>query len=338
MHSTINMITIATLFCVSAIDAYDRDYVYEFIDFRRQYGKTYDTIQEYQKRMNIYIKNQMYIDEMNNDESVTFKLSVNQYADISPEEFHSTYKGFRFEDSKLLGKTRSCKVYDDYVNGTYLEVPSSFDWRDEGKVTEVKNQGQCGSCWSFSSAAAMEGSWAIKTGQLVNLSEQQLIDCSKTYGDLGCNGGLMDNAFEYAIDNGMCLYSDAPYEEETGSCEDISCTTVADFDYCVDVTPDNQQHLKQAVHSYPVSIAIEADTRTFQFYSSGIITSDSCGTSLDHGVLIVGYGEEDGTEYWTVKNSWGSDWGEDGYVRIARSDSTSDPGVCGIAMQPSFIV
>ena len=338
MHSTFNMITIATLFCASAIDAHDRDYVSEFVDFRRHYGKTYDTIQEYQQRMNIYIKNQMYIDEMNNDETVTFKLSVNQYADLSPEEFHSTYKGFRFEDSKLVGKTRSCKAYDDYVNGTDSELPSSFDWRDEGKVTEVKNQGQCGSCWSFSSAGAMEGSWAIKTGQLVNLSEQQLIDCSKTYGDLGCNGGLMDNAFEYAIDNGMCLYSDAPYEAVTGSCDDISCSAVADFDYCVDVTPDNQQHLKEAVHSYPVSIAIEADTRTFQFYSSGIITSDACGTSLDHGVLIVGYGEEDGTEYWTVKNSWGSDWGEDGYVRIARSDSTSDPGVCGIAMQPSFIV
>ena len=162
---------------------------------------------------------------------------------------------------------------------------------------------------------------------------------SKIYGNFGCNGGLMDSAFEYAIDNGMCLYESAPYEMETGKCSDVSgCEKVAFFEYCVDVTPDNQMHLKEALTYAPVSIAIEADTRVFQFYSGGIITSDSCGTNLDHGVLVVGYGEDEGTMYWTVKNSWGSSWGESGYVRIERSESTDDEGVCGIAMQPSYIV
>ena len=149
----------------------------------------------------------------------------------------------------------------------------------------------------------------------------------------------MDNAFEYAIDTGMCLYDDAPYEMKTGKCSDVSsCDKVVSFDYCVDVTPDNEQHLKEALTYAPVSIAIEADTRVFQFYTGGIIDSDSCGTSLDHGVLLVGFGVDSGVKYWSVKNSWGDSWGEDGYVRIARSDSSDDEGVCGIAMQPSYIV
>jgi C1A family cysteine protease len=145
---------------------------------------------------------------------------------------------------------------------------------------------------------------------------------------------LMDGAFQYAIDNGMCSNDEYSYNAEKDSCE--TCTTIAAFSGCIDVTPNNQQHLKEAVALNPVSVAIEADTRVFQMYSDGVITSDACGTSLDHGVLIVGYGEESDTEYWLVKNSWGETWGEDGYVKIERSDATNDPGICGIAMQPSY--
>jgi C1A family cysteine protease len=144
----------------------------------------------------------------------------------------------------------------------------------------------------------------------------------------------MDSAFDYAIDNGMCSESEYPYTASGGDCQ--KCDVVVTISECFDVTPNNQVDLKSAVHTNPVSIAIEADTRTFQLYTSGIITSDACGTNLDHGVLIVGYGEEGGTKYWKVKNSWGPSWGENGYVKIERSEETNDPGVCGVAMQPSF--
>ena len=180
----------------------------------------------------------------------------------------------------------------------------------------------------------MEGAWAVHSGDLVSIAEQQLVDCSTDYGNNGCNGGLMDLAFDYAIDHGMCAEADVPYSAKDGGACPL-CDTVVTISKCVDVTPNNQLHLKEAVSIGPVSIAIEADARVFQLYRKGIISSTGCGTNLDHGVLIVGYGSEDGSDYWIVKNSWGDGWGEDGYLRIARNDLTDDKGICGIAMQPS---
>jgi C1A family cysteine protease len=324
------------LFVIAAIFAtsYASQDIYlyrEFADYVETYERSYSSEAEYHKRLDIFADNYMFIQEMN-QQNHSFYLDVNEFADMHHDEFSSIMLGFND-----LKKTSSCHTFESKIDADTL--PDSFDWRDLGGVTSVKNQGQCGSCWSFSAAGAMEGSWFINSGTLINISEQQLIDCSKIYGNLGCNGGIMDSAFEYAIDNGMCLYDEVPYEMDTGKCNEVSsCDKIAFFEYCVDVTPNNQVHLKEAVNYAPVSIAIEADTRVFQFYSGGIITSDNCGTTLDHGVLIVAYGEEDGIDYWTVKNSWGSEWGEAGYVRIERSESTNDKGVCGIAMQPSYII
>ena len=260
-------------------------------------------------------------------------MGINQFTDLTPSEFEKDviHRGFIGSiGSSLRGKSK-CSQY----SYQQIKVPSSIDWRTSGVVTPVKDQGQCGSCWSFSATGAMEGAWSIATGNLVSLSEEQLVDCSKRYGNLGCNGGLMDNAFQYAIDNGMCVESDYPYTASSGSCQS-TCdpeVTIAD---CADVPPDNQLALNEAVSFGPVSIAIEADQRIFQSYSSGVITSSTCGTDLDHGVLIVGYGTENGVDYWLVKNSWSTTWGDEGYVKIQRSDSTNDIGICGIAAQPSF--
>ena len=146
----------------------------------------------------------------------------------------------------------------------------------------------------------------------------------------------MDDAFEYAMVNGMCAETAYPYTAAGGDCQ--KCDTVVEISGCVDVTKNNQVDLKESVSRGPVSIAIEADTKEFQLYKSGVLTGDACGTNLDHGVLIVGYGEERGTEYWLVKNSWGPSWGDEGYIKIERSDSTNDEGVCGIAMQASYPV
>jgi KDEL-tailed cysteine endopeptidase len=257
-------------------------------------------------------------------------MGINQFTDLTPQEFKDTYvSGLRAEVG-LYG----CKAFSSNA----ASAPASIDWRSKGAVTSVKDQGQCGSCWTFSATGAIEGAWAIKKGQLVDLAEQQLVDCATglSYGSHGCSGGQMDGAFKYVIENGQCSLSSYPYTAKDGSCS--KCSAVAHISSCSDVKSNDQISLKGAVALQPVSIAIEADTRYFQSYSGGILTSSSCGTQLDHGVLIVGYGEESGQKFWLVKNSWGTTWGDKGYVKIARSDSTNDAGICGIAMQPSFPV
>jgi cathepsin L len=207
----------------------------------------------------------------------------------------------------------------------------SLDWRNSNAVTDVKDQGTCGACWSFSATGSIEGAWAIAKGTLVSLSEQQLIDCSTAQGNQGCNGGLMDDAFTYVEANGIGSEDSYPYTA-TGPNTCQSVTTVATISSFVDVTPLNEADLLSAVNIGPVSIAIEADQPVFQYYSSGVLDSSACGTTLDHGVLIVGYGTST-EDYWIVKNSWGSSWGQSGYVYLARNKNT-----CGLAQDPSYPV
>ncbi len=312
----------------------------QFETFQVKYKKKYSDSEEIKYRFEVFRSNLKDIVEHNMNSNDTFVKGINQFTDLTANEFKKFVIGFvpfkQSEDRSLFGAT-NCKPF----SGTGASpLPDSVDWRTKNAVSSVKDQGQCGSCWSFSASGAMEGAWAISHNELYNLSEQELVDCAGfvKYGSMGCNGGQMDGAFKFAMDNGMCSDSSYPYTsgstKSTESCK--KCTPVVNISGCYDVTPNNQLALKAAVAKGPVSVAIEADTRYFQSYSSGILTSSSCGTDLDHGVLIVGYGSDNGQAYWIVKNSWSSSWGEDGYVRIARHDSSSDAGICGIAMQPSF--
>jgi KDEL-tailed cysteine endopeptidase len=254
-------------------------------------------------------------------------MGVNQFTDLTPEEF----KAQMIRGLKAPVGSFGCGTFSNSASGT----PTAIDWRTKGAVTTVKDQGQCGSCWTFSSTGAMEGAWAIAKGQLIDLAEQELVDCAGLkYGSMGCSGGQMEGAFKFIIENGQCAASSYPYTAKDGTCH--SCSAVAHATSCADVKPNDQLSLKAAVAKQPVAVAIEADTKYFQSYSGGVLTSSSCGTSLDHGVLAVGYGEENGQKYWLVKNSWGTSWGEQGYVKIGRSESTNDAGICGIAMDPSF--
>lgn len=309
----------------------DNDDWIHFTQFQQRFSKKYESIEEMKTRFQVFSNNLRHITLHNIDHLAhrqNFSMSVNQFADLTSNEFQILYIGL----TKPTVGSYGCKAFTE----TGKNVPDAIDWRTKHAVTSVKDQGQCGSCWTFSSTGAVEGAWAIAKNELFDLSEQQLVDCATglAYGSHGCNGGQMEGGFKYVSEYGQCALSAYPYTAKDGTCQ--KCTSVVSISSCADVEPNNQLALKSAVAKQPVSIAIEADTRYFQFYSGGVLTSTSCGTELDHGVLIVGYGEESGQKYWLVKNSWGATWGEDGYVKIARSESINDAGICGIAMDPSF--
>lgn len=302
----------------------------QFIHFQDRFNKVYNTLEEYDRRFDIFRTNLRTIILHNLDDKQNFTMGINQFTDLTAEEFKSYVGNIK----QQVGSSYGCK---SFVSNGSEDFPLEVDWRALRAVTSVKDQGQCGSCWTFSSTGAIEGAWAISHGELIDLSEQQLVDCATgiSYGSHGCSGGQMEGAFKYIIENGQCTFVAYPYTAKDGVCNK-KCSSVAHISSCFDVKPNDQISLKAAVAMQPVSVAIEADTRYFQSYSSGILTSTSCGTNLDHGVLVVGYGVDDGQKYWLVKNSWGTTWGDKGYVKIARSESSNDAGVCGIAMQPSF--
>ena len=335
-------------FVISSVVAVSHSFVSEmdewdmFHDFKDKFSKDYQDVVELETRFNIFRTNVREMIVHNANKTNTFAMDINQFSDLTAAEFKDQFVSGGFIKNKhstrsAVGIGAACSAF----SGTGAAVPESVDWRSKGAVTGVKDQGQCGSCWSFSASGAMEGAWAISKGELVSISEQELVDCAGLrYSSSGCNGGQMDGAFKFGIENGMCSESSYAYtsgvSQTGGSCQ--KCSAVVSFAECFDVKANDQLALKEAVSRQPVAIAIEADTKYFQSYSSGVLTAATCGTSLDHGVLIVGYGaESDGTKWWLVKNSWATSWGDQGYVKIARSESKSDAGVCGIAMEASFV-
>jgi len=297
-----------------------------FDEFKYRFGKVYESVEEESMRQLVYETNMRKIKKYNEDTPNTQRVGVSMFSDQYPNETHSG----------LLRSVKSnvCSAQEKSDDIT----PGIVDWRKKGAVTPVKDQGHCGSCWAFSTTGAIEGAWKISGHKLVSLSEQQLVDCSFRYGDLGCHGGLPDNGFHYTMDMELCSEDDYGYTGERGSCAVDACDNFVAISACVDVKSGDQVGLRQAVAMQPVSIAIQADQFVFQHYTSGIITDASCGTELDHAVLVVGYGSEDGLDYWLVKNSWGTSWGNNGYVKILRTNSEDDVGICGVAAQASYPV
>lgn len=305
----------------------------QFTNFQDRFGKKYENIQELEARFQIFRTNLRNIILHNLDHTQNFTMGINQFTDLTPEEFKEQYVG----GLKVQLGSYGCGSFSSSAS----DAPSSIDWRDKGAVNPVRDQGQCGSCWAFATTANAESVWAISSGQLLDLSEEFLVDCASGLGyfNMGCNGGQPDSAFKYMINNGQCTEASYPYNAGTtktaGSCQKCTATPVH-FSNCYDVTPKDQISLMAAVAKQPVVIAIEADTRYFQSYSGGILDSTSCGTQLDHAVEIIGYGTENGVDYWNVRNSWG-DWGENGYFRVKKTSSTNDIGICGLAAEPSFL-
>jgi C1A family cysteine protease len=258
----------------------------------------------------------------------------------------SEFKGFLgFATNQINRSPATMRLRGGAASVT--DLPPTVDWVDAGAVTPVKNQGQCGSCWSFSTTGALEGAYFIKDGTLESFSEQQLVSCDNRKGggkDMGCNGGLMDSAFAWIEGNGgLCAEEDYEYTSGTtqssGSCitgcKNVQGSKVQSF---VDVPAASDADMMMALTKQPVSIAIQADQKDFQLYSSGVFSGE-CGTSLDHGVLTVGYGTMDGEDYYRVKNSWGETWGKGGYIYLGRgSQYNNGAGQCGMLMQASYPV
>ncbi|GLT59279.1 hypothetical protein SLA2020_321080 [Shorea laevis] len=294
-----------------------------------KHGKVYNALGEKEKRFQIFKDNLRFIDE-HNAENQSYRVGLNRFADLTNEEYRATYLGAKKSPRKVSKRS------DRYELRVGDSLPDSVDWRKKGAVVEVKDQGSCGSCWAFSTIAAVEGINKIVTGDLISLSEQELVDCDTTYNE-GCNGGLMDYGFEFIINNGgIDTEEDYPYVAADGRCDqyrkNAKVVTIDDYE---DVPENNEQALQKAVANQPVSVAIEGGGRAFQFYESGIFTG-RCGTALDHGVTAVGYGTENGKHYWIVKNSWGGSWGESGYIRMERNLAGTATGKCGIAMEASY--
>jgi C1A family cysteine protease len=297
-----------------------------FQRFKSEHGKVYFDANDETYRKSVFTANLKKI-RAHEEKGLSYTLGMNEFGDMTWEEFYAKHTGF-------LGVRGRFMRSNNYGDLSEVSPAASVDWTEKGAVTPVKNQGQCGSCWSFSSTGSIEGATYIATNTLTSLSEQQLMDCSKSEGNMGCNGGLMDYAFEYVIkNNGICSESSYPYKEEDGTCQ--SCTPVATISSYKDVQ-ESESALETAVTQQPVSIAIEADQEAFQFYNGGVMTG-TCGTELDHGVLAVGYGTYSGTDYWKVKNSWGPSWGLEGYILLEKGKSQSG-GQCGILMSASYPV
>lgn len=308
-------------------------YRHTWEEYKRLYGREYTDVEEVkrykifeEKLMMIEIHNKKYVQNL-----TSYYMGVNQFSDMTHEEYLS-YNGLIKIDLGIKSQCKPMKAFSFMDLLTDVFLPTEVDWRKKGLVTKIKDQGKCGSCWAFSTTGTIEGQYAKTGGKLLSLSEQQLVDCSTE--NKGCNGGLMDRALMYVKSDGIETEVDYPYKGMDGQCKYDKSKVAVNIGGCVAVTARDEDALKEAVAMQgPISVAIDANHPSFQSYQGGIYDEENCSTTLlDHGVLVVGYGTESGQDYWIVKNSWGTMWGDEGYIKMSRNKDNQ----CGIASEANY--
>ncbi|XP_036449130.1 cathepsin L1-like isoform X3 [Colossoma macropomum] len=300
----------------------------EFNAWKQQFGKSYGSVEEESQRKMIWLDNRKLVLEHNMlaDQGLkSYRLGMNHFADMDNQEYQQMFKGClgSFNESVI----ESATTFLQPLEGAAL--PRDVDWRARGYVTRVKDQSHCGSCWAFSATGALEGQMFKKTKKLVRLSEQQLVDCSGSYGNFGCQGGFMDKAFKYIMySGGLETAYTYPYQAKEGQCSFKKQRAWAKCSNYKGVSP-TEDALKNAVATIgPISVAIDVSPHSFQLYKSGVYDEPACSsTKATHAVLAVGYGTDHGKDYWLVKNSWGTVWGDEGYIKMSRNKNNQ----CGIA-------
>ncbi|KAM9309801.1 cathepsin S-like [Pholidichthys leucotaenia] len=294
--------------------------------WKKTHDKKYENEVEDMRRRELWEKNLMLITTHNLEASMglhTYELSMNHLGDLTPEEMGQFY-------ATLTPPTDVQRAPSPFARWSGADAPLSVDWREKGCVTRVKMQGSCGSCWAFSAVGALEAQLAKMTGKLVDLSPQNLVDCSSKYGNHGCNGGFMHHAFQYIIDNhGIDSDASYPYKGQNEQCHYSPMYRAANCSQYRFLPEGDEDALKQALATIgPISVAIDAKRPSFYLYRSGVYDDPSCSQNVNHAVLAVGFGTENGRDYWLVKNSWGTSYGEQGYVRMVRNKNNQ----CGIAL------
>ncbi|KAL1256727.1 hypothetical protein QQF64_012272 [Cirrhinus molitorella] len=310
---------------VHSLPLHSEEDEYLFKSWMSQYNKKYE-LNEYYQRLQTFLDNKKKI-ERHNAGNHKFSMGLNQFSDMTFAEFKKSY---------LLTEPQNCSATRGNHVSSNEPYPDTVDWRTKGHyVTDVKNQGPCGSCWTFSTTGCLESVTAIATGKLLQLAEQQLVDCAGAFDNHGCNGGLPSHAFEYIMYNkGLMTEQDYPYKAMQGQCRfkpELAAAFVKDV---VNITKYDEMGMVDAVARLnPVSFAYEV-TSDFMHYRDGVYTSTQCHNTTDkvnHAVLAVGYAEQNGTPYWIVKNSWGISWGINGYFYIERGKN-----MCGLAACSSY--
>lgn len=307
-----------------------------FLEFTEEHGKNYTTIEEYKLRFSIFKENLYRIKSIQENDSDA-EYNINIFADLSQEEFSQRYLMQDLNDDKKQDTLSSTTNQKENISLKFLEpepsnlslqdLPKNWDWREKNVVSKVKNQGMCGSCWAFSAVQAAESHWAIKTGKLYDLAEQQLLDCDRV--DHGCGGGLHFRGLDYIAKAGLVEEQNYPYKKKRSNCSINETDVVAKFTGYRNITSDEVEMQKALYELGPLSIGMDATT--LQFYIGGVANPWLCSNTNNHAVLVVGYGHSIfGRDYWLIKNSWGSWWGERGYFKLIRGKK-----ICGITKAPA---